>query len=631
MTSHDDTIERGDVALSRPRSSFSSSSPHVHEKIEVESIVSNEEPLPELEPPPHHHKHQHHRDDNDDDDDNLDHDITYEYLTFDTEVPPLPGLDLRKYESALTWSPAHKTTILILCCFCTFFAAYSAGSYSIASGPQRAKWHLSQTAFNTGVTAWALGFAASPMFLAPFSEINGRRPVFLGSAVVFLAALIACATTPSFAGMLVARFFVGAGASTFSTMIGGVLSDVYTNEDRNTPMAVYSGFALAGTAVGPLCSGFIVGQGVSYRWVYYHQIIGVGGLLVVVYFFFKESRGSVLLSRKAKAINHYFDKVDTSSTTTTINNNNNTGTGADMDKVKIEKAEVEQEKGKDLSSSSSSSSPAAGPETNPQSYRHTPPTTTTRTTTQRIRYKVAADESRSSLSHMLYLSLTIPFKLMFTEPVVFFFSLWAAFAWALLYMTFSVIPLVFSTRHGFDTEQSGAVFSAIAIGSILATVVSVFQERIAKRHWPKLLTSSPEGRLYFACLEAALLPVGLFWFGWTTFSSVHWISPVLALGCAQVGIFAIYLAVFNYLADVYHRYASSALAAQGFARNLFAAVFPLFTDQMFRRLGYPAASSLLGGIAAILTAVPWVLLFNGEKIRARSKIARQIMSNQNGS
>ncbi|KIW20797.1 hypothetical protein PV08_01375 [Exophiala spinifera] len=598
MASHD-TIERGDVA--RPRSSFSSSSQprhHLHEKIDIESIVSNEEPLPVLEPPPHHLHHHHHS--------SSSNDITYEYLTFDTEIPSYPDLDLRKYESALTWSPAHKRTILVLCCFCTFFAAYSAGSYSIASSPQRSKWHLSQTAFNTGVTAWALGFAMSPMFLAPFSEINGRRPVFLGSAVVFLAALIACATTPSFAGMLVARFFVGAGASTFSTMIGGVLSDVYTNEDRNTPMSIYSGCALAGTAVGPLCSGFVVGQGVNYRWVYYHQVIAVGALLVVVYFFFKESRGSVLLSRKARAINAYFDKMEEEEGDAQSQNQNDVHAFASKDvagddvNVKVQDECEGTEKD------------AAGRQGSGRSTR--------------VRYKVAADESRSSLSHMIYLSLTIPFKLMFTEPVVFFFSLWAAFAWALLYMTFSVIPLVFSTRHGFDTEQSGAVFGAIAAGSVVATVVSVFQERIARRHWPKLLTASPESRLYFACLEAALLPVGLFWFGWTTFSSVHWISPVLALGCAQMGIFAIYLAVFNYLADVYHRYASSALAAQGFARNVFAAVFPLFTDQMFTRLGYPAASSLLGGIAALLTAVPWVLLFNGEKIRARSKIAREIMS-----
>lgn len=507
--------------------------------------------------------------------------IRYEYLTFDTDV--LPFLDsiaadssslpappnLRQYESPFNWSPTHKTTILILSCCVTLLAAYSAGAYSMASEPLRAKWDLSSLAFGLGVTTWAAGFAVSPMFLAPLSEINGRRPVFIGSAVMFLAADVGCALTNSFAGMLVARFFVGAGASTFATMVGGVVSDIYHAEHRNTPMAIYSGSALAGTGLGPLLSGFIVGR-VDYRWVFYHQIIALAVMLLVVVLFFKETRGSVLLSRKARALNRYFDRLEESGHSIPPN----------------------------------------------QGEERAPP--------YRLRYKVAADENRSSITHMLHLSLTIPFKLLATEPVVFFFSLWAAFAWAVLYMTFSVIPLVFSTRHGFNTEQCGAVFMAIFIGTIIATLISIFQEKIAKRHWPKM-TASPEGRLYFACLESALLPIGLFWFGWTSFSPIPWISPVLALGCAQIGIFSIYLAVFNYLADVYHRYASSALAGQSFCRNVLAAIFPIFTDTMFKKLGYPEASSLLGGASALLTLVPWVLLFNGEKIRARSKIASEIL------
>jgi len=46
-----------------------------------------------------------------------------------------------------------------------------------------------------------------------------------------------------------------------------------------------------------------------------------------------------------------------------------------------------------------------------------------------------------------------------TEPVVAFFSLWVAFSWAVLYLTFGAIPLVYSTRHGFSVEQNGAVFA----------------------------------------------------------------------------------------------------------------------------------------------------------------------------
>lgn len=76
------------------------------------------------------------------------------------------------------------------------------------------------------------------------------------------------------------------------------------------------------------------------------------------------------------------------------------------------------------------------------------------------------------------------------------------------------------------------------------------------------LPKSAERRLYFSCIESVLLPIGLFWFGWTSYSSIPWIVPTLGVGCAAMGIFSVYLAVFNYLADTYHRYASSAIAAQ---------------------------------------------------------------------
>lgn len=490
----------------------------------------------------------------------------YEILTFETTLPfrhQAGGPNLKNYGSPFKWSPKRKLICMILSCLATFLAAYSAGSYSILAEPLRAKWHVSSTAYSVGLTTWCVGFASSPMFLAPLSELNGRRPVFLFSGFMFFVAQIGCAVTDSFAGMLVARFFVGAGASTFATMVGGVISDVYHAEHRNAPMAIYSASALAGTGFGPMLCGFMVDR-VHWTWIFWHQAIALGILMVAMVILFKETRGSVLLSRKAKKINKHLDSLDAQESTS-------------------EKAQ-----------------------------------------SSTVRYAIAADTSRHSLAHLLYLSLTTPFKLLLTEPVVFFFSLWAAFAWGVLYMQLNVLPLVFSTNHNFTIEEQGAVFASLIIGVLIALTISIYQEKLAKRWRPKLL-DNPEGRLYFACLEAALLPIGLFWFGWTSYGGIHWIVPCLGIGCAMIGIFSIYLAVFNYLADVYHRYASSALACQSFCRNILAGVFPLFSQIMFRKLGFPGASSLLGGVAALLTIVPWVLVFKGEKIRARSKVASEVM------
>lgn len=97
--------------------------------------------------------------------------------------------------------------------------------------------------------------------------------------------------------------------ATFSTMVGGVISDIYHAQDRNAPMSCFSGAALFGTGLGPLISGFIEMR-VSWRWIYYSQAIASAVFLLLLFFFLKETRGSVLLSRKAKVLNRYYEKLE---------------------------------------------------------------------------------------------------------------------------------------------------------------------------------------------------------------------------------------------------------------------------------------------------------------------------------
>ncbi|KKY26687.1 putative mfs multidrug [Diplodia seriata] len=511
--------------------------------------------------------------------------IVWHYLTFETDLPHPSSLqpphagaapppecpNLKKYGNPFDWSPKRKSIILWLSCIATAMTAFTAGSYSPGVGQMSEEWHVSRVACLVGITIFTCGFAVAPMALAPFSEINGRKPVFLACGILFVICQLCCAVTRLYGGMLISRFFAGIGGSTFSTMVGGVVSDIYHAADRNTPMAMFSGAALLGTGLGPLTCGWIA-EYINWRWIFYIQTIVDAVMMVVICICFKETRGSVLLSRKAQTLNKWY--------------------------------EAREEAGYfnfDMPSESDAQKKVS----------------------QRIRWKVKSDEERADLMTMITISLYRPFHLLLTEPVVFFFSLWVSFSWAILYLTLGAIPLVFETRHNMSLGQANSIFAVMVLFAIFAVLLSVFQENWARRKG-KLL-DNPEGRLYFACIESALMPIGLFMFGWTSASSIHWIVPTIAIGLATVGIFSIYLATFNYLADVYHRYASSALAAQSFCRNMLGGAFPLITTQMYRKLTYGGASSLLGGIGAVLTIVPWVLVFYGPRIRRRSKFASEIM------
>jgi MFS family permease len=180
--------------------------------------------------------------------------------------------------------------------------------------------------------------------------------------------------------MLVARALLGVGGSTFSTLCGGVIADIYHAESRGFPMACFSTVALFGTGAGPLVNGFIA-QRLNWRWIHWTQAIVNGLLLVAAIFLLKETRGSVLLIRRMKALNEYLDATEASPS--------------------------EKEMGM-----------------------------------QKVRWKVRAFEERGSLKDMVRVSLTRPFYLLFTEPVVFFFSLWVAFSWGILYLYVSS-PIVY--------------------------------------------------------------------------------------------------------------------------------------------------------------------------------------------
>lgn len=141
-------------------------------------------------------------------------------------------------------------------------------------------------------------------------------------------------------------------------MVGGVISDTYHAEDRNTPMAWYSGAVLFGTGLGPVVSGFISTRA-SWRWIYYSQAIAGGVFVFIMVVFMKETRGSVLLSQKAKALNEYYEQVEAAGYYGVVFNSD----------ASIEKQRV-----------------------------------------QRIRWKVKSDEDRDSLVKMITITCYRPFR-----------------------------------------------------------------------------------------------------------------------------------------------------------------------------------------------------------------------------
>lgn len=118
---------------------------------------------------------------------------------------------------------------------------------------------------------------------------------------------------------------------------------------------------------------------------------------------------------------------------------------------------------------------------------------------------------------------------------------------------------------------------------------------------------TPEARLPAACVGGFALPICLFWFGWTSRPSVHWIVPIIGSGWFSIGAFLLILSIINYLSYAYPEQTASVLAGNELFRSSFGAGFPLFATAIYRNLGVAWASSTLGFISIAFIPIPFVL------------------------
>ncbi|MCJ1247685.1 hypothetical protein MMC30_004900 [Trapelia coarctata] len=231
----------------------------------------------------------------------------------------------------------------------------------------------------------------------------------------------------------------------------------------------------------------------------------------------------------------------------------------------------------------------------------------------------------ATLKFLITVTLFRPVHMIFTEPIVGFFGLYVAFNFSVLFGFFDAFPIVFQGVYGFDLGSSGLVWLSTLIGCLLAVVTVTVVDRLTYRKEYILATKegrlvAPEHRLYMAMMGSLGLPIGLFWFAWTARSDIHWISPVLAAIPFAWGNLCVFTSAALYLVDTYGPLTgASAVAANGLFRYTSGAAFPLFTIQMYNKLGIAWATSLLGFISIGLLPIPWVLFKYGPRIRAMSQ------------
>ena len=232
-----------------------------------------------------------------------------------------------------------------------------------------------------------------------------------------------------------------------------------------------------------------------------------------------------------------------------------------------------------------------------------------------------ADENQIDAKAIINKYLLRPFIMMALEPILVLITLYMSVIYGILYLFFEAYPIAFQEVRGWNGGVGSLPFLGITIGVIIGVAIITYTSntRFKRKMQANGGKPIPEERLIPMIVGAFLLPIGLFWFAWTSNPHVSWVPQVLAGIPIGAGVLLIFLQGLSYIIDVYLMHANSALAANTLLRSLAGGGFPLFATAMYHNLGVAWATSLLAFLTVAFLPVPIFFFLYGKKLRALSK------------
>ncbi|KAI1190966.1 MFS general substrate transporter [Nemania serpens] len=475
----------------------------------------------------------------------------------------------------LNWSQAYKYYIATLVCLamlvCNFLAAgptiaivKTAVDFFPAENPSRS---VAWVAYFFTSTALVQG--TGNFLWVPLAVKFGRRPVYIISYAIYLAAALWLVFERRFAGFLLGRILLGLGSGAAETL------DVFFLHERGAVMALYTSFLSVGVAFGILIDGLIVINN-SWRVIYQTASALIALVFLLAFFTFPETA---------------FPRDD--------------GDNADAQPGLEEVEAAPKGKQSIIGEQQPGIIPAAQPSVSTSAKRPY-------LQSLRIFRGVLTEES---LLKMFFRPLGL-----IVLPSVLWAALVQSVTVGFLVAVTSNVAVAYSAAYGFQAWQVGLTFLAAILGSLIGVPAGgqlgdVMADWFTKRNGGM---RSPEMRLPAMTLSLITTPLALVLYGVGIEKRLHWICPTIGLGLLNFSITQATNICLVYVIDAYRPIAGEVtLAVLGF-KSLFGFLLSFYTNPWVKEAGYLNAYGTMAAIAAGVLLLWLPLYFWGNTLRQRT-------------
>ncbi|KAB5539227.1 major facilitator superfamily domain-containing protein [Coniochaeta sp. 2T2.1] len=199
---------------------------------------------------------------------------------------PVPSPDPN---DPLQWTSFKKNMILAICALYSFFGCSALLGPAVYIGIFAEQFNVSPNTAAGLVNYPNLAYGFGSLILVPMYQKFGRRPVMLGSLVLYAAGLIGASQCTTFGALMGARIVHTFGSGVCEAIPVQLVNDVFFLHERGKKIGWYTaGLCLGST--GPLYAGYMLAGGYSWTLFFYVQFAFAVTLLILAFFFVEETK-----------------------------------------------------------------------------------------------------------------------------------------------------------------------------------------------------------------------------------------------------------------------------------------------------------------------------------------------------
>ncbi|KAL3471439.1 major facilitator superfamily domain-containing protein [Aspergillus californicus] len=474
-------------------------------------------------------------------------------------------------DDPLNWSPLRKGVNFALTCSYVCFTFVLVDINSLAYRGYIAELGLTYATFNMASGSNFIGLALGCLVFLPCVHKFGRRPIYLLSAIVQFACAVWWANFHKAGELIGVSLLAGLAGSISEAVVMITIVDLFFVHQHARFNGIFVFMQSLGSTGGPIACGYIVVD-LGWRWMWWIVAIFLGVNLLLVLFFFEESKYVPTLNGQSTAL------------------------GGEPATITTKDAD---DKG------------PAEPVTTRTSTAH-------RRSRKSIRQRLAfVTKTPGPVFQHFYqpLLLLISFPAVAYTAVTygtilaFFSASSSAGSYFLIYPPYDFSPSAIGLFHlgGFI----GALLATLTMSPLIDWIII----SLAKRNNGVF---EPEMRLWMSIPAAFINCAAMLLYGIGLAKGLHWLILAFAQGLFGFGFITAADVALTYLSDSYPDILGDALIAVVFIRNGFAAIIRFAFTDWLAGMGIQNTFILIGMIALVSVVIPILLLVYGKRARVRT-------------